>query len=1325
MGMVIIIWIGIILLAVTCGQNIPAAEIDALHDLYDATNGTNWSWDTIQSFGVAWNFSGNPNPCADPWIGIICVCEASTGNCNVDNITLSDGNLIGWLPSSISALTNLTVLALRYNNLTSTIPSSVSQLMHLQYLLLEGNSLTGPIPSELGSLVDLSVLELAENHFRGSIPLTLAALSNITEILLFENDLTGTIPDIFENMPLLSVFAISDNTMHGTLPYSLFNLPSIEFVVVQYNELTGTLPSIDRTDSNFISLEALRNHLTGTIPMTYFTNAKLRTLEVGYNALEGTLPDDLGGNTQLLYLKLTFNLLSGPLPSALGAQPGLYVLDVDNNYFTGTIPEGVYDLYDMQYIDMGLNRLHGSISDRLRDMPYLYAVNFEGNHFTGTFPSGLTELPYMTYISLYDNQLHGTLPAALGSLYYLEYLYVDVNHFTGTVPPELGNPYYLVVLDLDTNLLTGTFPDQLCNLYYLRQFGANNNLLTGSLPANLPNLESLVVLLLLNNKLTGSLDGAFNGSTQLYLTNIDLNNNRFTGTLPHALFELPSLQTLTAVGNCLHGELPDTICQARTLNALALDGLSSAASCRTKILPDLSDSYAVTKALTGTVPACLFDMPILTTLHLSGNGLTGTLPDEIGAYSLLSDLSLSHNLLTGTIPVAIQRRRWYSLDLSFNRLGGTLLSDFASEPMPAEYFVALSLLLGRNLTAANAQSTTSLENNRLSGRIPSVLQTAQNISMLGTNIFSCNDASTNLPQHDDDRKNYQCGSASFNAPFYLWLAAAVLVAVAVTTFRVWGAVWVATMERWNVAMQRATAAIRAIVVLCENLVRLAAMYAVVALFVLLPLYVLASTYAGVVVHSYAYAVSAAYLSGVWVAGTEFVVLVVLLLALIYGFHQLAPNSITDGHASTAGAGEKHRSLPAWRTAAVYAAFIAINLFFVVTVNAAYVYFAVYGNSDALLAWQVLLSLFKLVWNRFFSIYAIRWASQLGMAADPTGDSETTAVMQSKYATLQVFMALLNNIAVPCLVVAVVSPNCFYNVFVAPPEVTTVIVFDFCIQLNGGSGCQTFYGALNTISYEPPFTYNYQCSSSFITYYAPAFVILCIVRTFLTPLLQGSLFWLYQRATPGTRWHAALELVQLPILKSVDASKAPPVQSIYQPYFDANQLLLSLITYFGLLLTFGAVFPPLAVCIVLTMFSVVAVNNLKVGRFLSIAEALRLPAYVRVMEEECKMAGFDRILLRAMWMLVTASCWFYTLFLFDTLGDAVGFERAYWVLIVMPLMPAVLYASTQLLQGLLNQKSSVVQGSVDCEQGAELQVQVLSRNAEVFNVVHSDGIPTGI
>lgn len=42
------------------------------------------------------------------------------------------------------------------------------------------------------------------------------------------------------------------------------------------------------------------------------------------------------------------------------------------------------------------------------------------------------------------------------------------------------------------------------------------------------------------------------------------------------------------------------------------------------------------------------------------------------------------------------------------------------------------------------------------------------------------------------------------------------------------------------------------------------------------------------------------------------------------------------------------------------------------------------------------------------------------------------------------------------------------------------------------------------------------------------------------------------------------------------------------------------------------------------------------------------------------------------MLISISCLFYTLFLFDTLGNTAGFDGAYWVLIVTPLIPAVLF-----------------------------------------------------
>lgn len=42
------------------------------------------------------------------------------------------------------------------------------------------------------------------------------------------------------------------------------------------------------------------------------------------------------------------------------------------------------------------------------------------------------------------------------------------------------------------------------------------------------------------------------------------------------------------------------------------------------------------------------------------------------------------------------------------------------------------------------------------------------------------------------------------------------------------------------------------------------------------------------------------------------------------------------------------------------------------------------------------------------------------------------------------------------------------------------------------------------------------------------------------------------------------------------------------------------------------------------------------------------------------------------MLVTVSACFYTLFLFEILGDAVGLKDSFWTLIVVPTIPVYLY-----------------------------------------------------
>ncbi|KAJ1441067.1 hypothetical protein B484DRAFT_390919, partial [Ochromonadaceae sp. CCMP2298] len=134
----------------------------------------------------------------------------------------------------------------------------------------------------------------------------------------------------------------------------------------------------------------------------------------------------------------------------------------------------------------------------------------------------------------------------------------------------------------------------------------------------------------------------------------------------------------------------------------------------------------------------------------------------------------------------------------------------------------------------------------------------------------------------------------------------------------------------------------------------------------------------------------------------------------------------------------------------------------------------------------------------------------------------------------------------------------------------------------------------------------------------------------------------------------------------------PQLDLFDPYFDANQLLLTMLTHFAILLTFGAVFPPLAVALGISIAAQYQSSILKVGRFLSAASAQGRWKHVALIDQECRCIMSKPILQQSTWMLVTLGFCFYTLFLFDCLGDAVGFVNSVWVLFVVPSLPLAIY-----------------------------------------------------
>jgi hypothetical protein len=267
-------------------------------------------------------------------------------------------------------------------------------------------------------------------------------------------------------------------------------------------------------------------------------------------------------------------------------------------------------------------------------------------------------------------------------------------------------------------------------------------------------------------------------------------------------------------------------------------------------------------------------------------------------------------------------------------------------------------------------------------------------------------------------------------------------------------------------------------------------------------------------------------------------------------------------------------------------------------------------------------------------------------------------------TVLYLITLFNNIVVPCLVVGVIDTLCFYHVFTVPPYVTAQYFFTDC-ALYGVNGCIETTVFSNTVRYLPPFTYYYQCSASMVTKYAPSFVYMSLISTFVVPLGRYSVYKLLRWLTPGSCLYRALDTVVPAILKPVNKDKIPKM------LVNPRQVLVSEINYLGILMTFGAVFPPIAVAMSVTMFSTIFYTRVEVAMIVREALDKNVMKVIEVIDLECLSVGSDTMLLRVLWVLVMLSSLFYTIFLFDILADTDGLSHAYWIFVVVPVCAAML------------------------------------------------------
>ncbi len=674
----------------TATTGISESECQVLEDLYEATDGDNWTDNT--NWGT--------NTAVDTWKGVY------TDAGNISLIILDNNNLVGFIPKEISNLTFLERLDLSNNSISSLIPSEIGNMNSLEIIYLDYNNLTGIIPTSLGNLPNLQRLYLNNNKFTGELPINSGSFSALLRLRLGYNNLTGNIPAEIGDLSNLENLYLEYNNLTGTIPTEIGNLTNLRRILLNNNDFTGLIPSEigNLTDLDYFNIS--NNRFNGELPTEIGNLINLQKIDLSNNKFTGPLPNSLTNLTELIYFYIQDNSFSETIPDMTNTL--LDYFSITNNSFVFADFESEFSVYnDYTYFKYKPQKqvdtertINGIIASTLTIIPEVpanandtYTWYLNGEKIEGYTDRIYTKQAHSEDAGVYTYQIRNNIiggeftPAyflyshdieveidsvclnptltisqveceALESFY--ETLSEDgwMNKTNWRFSPDVNTWYGVTVeggtvteLNLQNNNLKGIIPSIISNLPNLEVLNLSGNQLKGAIPSEIFNLTNLTTLYLYENSFEGSISENIGNLTNLIY--LGLSSNDFTGNIPLSLNNISNLTQLNLSRNQLTGTIPTTLGDLVNLNELSLANNNISGTIPTELgnLINLSQLSLENNQLTGEIPSALGSLSTnLINLNLSNNQLAGEIPTELGNLVNLEYLFLNQNKLEGNIP---------------------------------------------------------------------------------------------------------------------------------------------------------------------------------------------------------------------------------------------------------------------------------------------------------------------------------------------------------------------------------------------------------------------------------------------------------------------------------------------------------------------------------------------------------------------------------------------------------------------------------------------------------------------------------------------------